>query len=117
MSVAATVAAGTKALLPLLTAIGQRQPATLTELGETWATSGPTFRLKYEPASPISQGQFDYQAPAGYAFDVKVLPSQAMDAGDRIVVPAVGMTFQVVDAPPVGSMGMFRLLRCKLVTS
>lgn len=114
---ASLVAAATAALAPMLYKDGQRQVPTLSaSTGETWANSGSPFKVLYEEASIYSQGQFDYQAPAGYAYDLWVLPSVTVNAGDRVVVADDAITFKVVEAAPVASPGPLRRLRCNRVS-
>jgi uncharacterized protein (DUF2345 family) len=85
--------------------------------GETWANSGDPFALIYEEASIYAQGQFDYQAAAGYAYDVWALPTVTVAAGNRIVIAADSVTLKVVEAAAVAGPGPLRRIRCNLVTS
>lgn len=113
MSIGGITAAATTALTTLLYKTAQRQIPTLTTSAESWANSGSTFLCNYEQASLYAQGQFDYQGGAGYTYDVWVLPTQTVNAGDRIVVAADSMTFKVLDAGVVGAPGPLRRLRCQ----
>lgn len=117
MSIAGINSSARISLTLLLYKSGRRQVPTLTTASETWANSGSAFPMMYEQASLASQGAFDYQAGAGYAFDLWVLPTQTINAGDRIVVASDSMTFEVLEASIVGAPGPLKRLRSRLVVA
>jgi hypothetical protein len=105
--------AATGALSALLYRSCQRQVPTQSTSAETWANSGSAFSCNYEESSPSAQGALDYAAGAGYGYDVWTLPSQTVNAGDRIVVDS--MTFKVLEAAAVGAPGPLKRLRTQRI--
>ena len=110
---ASLTASATSALTSLLYRSCQRQTVTQTITEETWTDSGDAFVCNYEESSPAQQGALDYAGGAGYGYDLWLLPTQTVRAGDRLVVD--GITFKVLEAATVGAPGPLRRLRTQRI--
>ncbi|MCC6314215.1 MAG: hypothetical protein IT337_09370 [Thermomicrobiales bacterium] len=114
MSIGTIVTAMTADLTTLLYKSCQRKVPSLSTSDETWANSGSAFACMYEETAPAAQGTLDYDAGAGYGFDVWMAPTQTVNAGDRIVVD--GITVKVLEAATVGAPGPLKRVRTQRLT-
>lgn len=104
-----------RAMAPALSETAQRFVATLTEQGETWPAFGDPFPVAITETSPLVQGVLDYDAGAGYGYDVWMAHDQELAAGDHLEIGT--MTLKVQEVTIAASIAPLKRARCTRLTS